>query len=125
MWALPDHMPDARARNIVVAAFAAPSEDTLRCISECMPSDGSLTIICPESVDMPAGRFRKRFIRGHPGTAALLQHAGLDTADSLLLSGMHDWGKSEADIQVCLCCCPNVSGVIQILWVRIMTVTHG
>lgn len=49
---------------------------------------------------MPAGKFHKRFIKGHPGTATLLQRAGLDTADSLLLSGMHDWDDTEADIQV-------------------------
>lgn len=105
-WAVTTHAPDARARNVVVAAFAAPSEDTLRCISECMPSDGSLTIICPEAVKMPAGRFRKQFIKGHPGTAALLRRAGLDTADSLLLSGMHDWEDTEADIQVWCGECP-------------------
>jgi len=83
-----------------VAAFAEPSEDTLNCLGKSMPDNGSLTIICPDAVKMPPGKFRKRFIKGHPGTSALLRDAGIDTADSLLLAGMHDWGKSEADIQV-------------------------
>lgn len=95
-------MPDARAHRIVVAAFSAPSHETMRCISECMPADGSVTVICPEVVNMPEGPFHKRFIRGHPGTAALLQQAGLDNADSVLLSGMQDWADTEADIQVCI-----------------------
>lgn len=101
LWSLSKTVPDARAHNIVLAAFATPSEDMLTCLSESMPDKGSLTIICPEPVKMPTGKFRKRFIKGHPSTAALLHDAGLDSADSVLLAGMHDWEDTEADIQVC------------------------
>eukprot|EP00892_Ulva_mutabilis_P008063 jgi/Ulvmu1/5629/UM023_0168.1 len=110
-WTLPQHAPDARAHNIIVAAFAPPSDETLSCLGGSMPHKGSLTIICPEPVKMPSGRFRKRYIKGHPGTAALLQEAGLDSADSLLLSGMHEWGNSEADIQV-LCSMAQLSDLM-------------
>eukprot|EP00892_Ulva_mutabilis_P008060 jgi/Ulvmu1/5626/UM023_0165.1 len=110
-WLLPRTAPDARAQNIIVAAFQPPSVDTLRCLGDSMPPKGSLTIICPENVKMPAGSFRKRFIKGHPGTTALLQEAGLGSADSVLLAGMHDWEDTEADIQV-LCSVAQLSDLV-------------
>ena len=98
-WTRPKHVPDVRARKVIVAAFGKPNYESLRVLGSTMPRGSTMTVISEEKVDIPRGHFDVKWVRGHPASASVLQKAGAASADSFLVAGIEDWDDTEADIQ--------------------------
>ena len=98
-WTRPKHVPDVRARKVIVAAFGKPNYESLRVLGSTMPRGSTMTVISEEKVDIPRGHFDVKWVRGHPASASVLEKAGAASADSFLVAGIEDWDDTEADIQ--------------------------
>ena len=58
------HVPNAVANHIVVAAFTAPPRPTMQALADTMPRGAKLTIICPDAVRKPKGKFNVNVFKG-------------------------------------------------------------
>lgn len=63
-WRVPIHVPSAVANHIVVAAFTAPPRPTMQALADTMPRGSNLTIICPEPIRKPKGKFNVNVLKG-------------------------------------------------------------
>lgn len=63
-WRVPNLVPDANARHVIVAAFGRPAPQTLQALAHIMPRGSKLVIICQEHVDKPKGKFHTTIIKG-------------------------------------------------------------
>jgi voltage-gated potassium channel Kch len=100
-WTPPTGIPDVRSRKVIVAAFGDPNPQTLKTLAQSLPKGSTLTVVSEDKVLIPNGKFKGRWIKGHPESAATLLKAGVAEADSVLVVGFDDWTDTEADIQVC------------------------
>jgi hypothetical protein len=107
-WVPPAKIPEVRSSKVIVAAFDAPNPETLQVLAQSLPKGSTLTVVSEEKVMIPNGKFKGRWVKGHPESASSLLKAGLAEADSFLVAGVDGWTDTEADIQVCslarFCC---------------------